>query len=132
MTFVLQTLGIDVAALNTVQFSNHTGYHQKTGSAISADEIRELWLGLQNVGLGQDFGLLLSGYVPGAAGVNAVGEIARQLKASTNLFWLLDPVMGDEGRLYVNPDVVPAYKSLVGDADLITPNQFEAECVGMC
>jgi pyridoxine kinase len=35
--------------------------------------------------------------------------------------------MGDQGRLYVNKDVVPAYKSILRDADLILPNQFEAE-----
>lgn len=35
--------------------------------------------------------------------------------------------MGDQGRLYVNEDVVPAYKALLKDADLILPNQFEAE-----
>ena len=35
--------------------------------------------------------------------------------------------MGDNGQLYVSEDVVPAYKNLVRDADLIVPNQFEAE-----
>lgn len=40
---------------------------------------------------------------------------------------MLDPVMGDEGRIYVSEDVVPAYKTLLQDADLILPNQFEAE-----
>jgi hypothetical protein len=40
---------------------------------------------------------------------------------------VLDPVMGDQGRLYVNEDVVPAYKKLIHDADLILPNQFELE-----
>lgn len=35
--------------------------------------------------------------------------------------------MGDQGRLYVNEDIVPAYKALVREADLILPNQFEAE-----
>lgn len=37
--------------------------------------------------------------------------------------------MGDEGRLYVDEKVVPAYKNLIRDADLILPNQFEAEYV---
>jgi len=37
--------------------------------------------------------------------------------------------MGDNGKIYVNEDTVPAYKSLLKDADLILPNQFEAECV---
>lgn len=40
---------------------------------------------------------------------------------------VLDPVMGDQGRLYVNEDVVPVYRTLLRDADLILPNQFEAE-----
>ena len=35
--------------------------------------------------------------------------------------------MGDNGRLYVNEDVIPAYKNLLHEADLILPNQYEAE-----
>ena len=37
--------------------------------------------------------------------------------------------MGDQGRLYVDKDVVPAYKSLLRSVDLILPNQFEVEYV---
>jgi pyridoxine kinase len=37
--------------------------------------------------------------------------------------------MGDQGRIYVNEDVIPAYKEILRDADLILPNQFEAEYV---
>ena len=40
---------------------------------------------------------------------------------------VLDPVMGDEGRLYVAEDIVPAYRALLPHADLILPNAFEAE-----
>lgn len=35
--------------------------------------------------------------------------------------------MGDEGRIYVDEDVIPAYRGLLRDADLILPNQFELE-----
>jgi len=35
--------------------------------------------------------------------------------------------MGDAGKIYVAPSVVPAYKSLLRSADLLLPNQFEAE-----
>ena len=42
---------------------------------------------------------------------------------------VLDPVMGDEGRLYVSEEVIPLYKSLLRDAHLVLPNQFEAEYV---
>jgi pyridoxine kinase len=39
---------------------------------------------------------------------------------------VLDPVMGDNGKLYIPEDEVPEYKSLLREADLILPNQFEA------
>lgn len=35
--------------------------------------------------------------------------------------------MGDDGRLYIPEEEVPAYKELLREADLILPNQFEAE-----
>lgn len=37
--------------------------------------------------------------------------------------------MGDNGRLYVDADVVPVYRSLVSHADLVVPNLFELEYV---
>lgn len=40
---------------------------------------------------------------------------------------VLDPVMGDNGKLYIPEDEVPEYKALLREADLILPNQFEAE-----
>jgi len=79
-----------------------------------------------------NFDVLLSGYCPSAELVEQVGQIARERKMAASLkpgsfFWALDPVMGDNGRLYVAEETVPAYKSLLQDADLILPNQFEAE-----
>ncbi|KAG7292509.1 hypothetical protein NEMBOFW57_002544 [Staphylotrichum longicolle] len=129
--FSLQSLGCDVAALNTVQFSNHTGYRQWTGSRVSAEEITDLYQGLKQSYL-DDFDMMLSGYVPGAAALEAVGQIGQELKEKAkskpgSFFWVLDPVMGDNGNLYVAADVVPVYRSLVHHADLVLPNQFEAE-----
>ncbi|KAG4218317.1 hypothetical protein PC116_g33203 [Phytophthora cactorum] len=125
-------MGCDVSAINTVQFSNHTGYKQWKGTRVSAQEITDLWEGLKQSYL-DDFDMMLSGYVPGAAAVEAVGNIGKELKHKSkdqkpgSFFWVLDPVMGDNGRLYVAEDVVPAYKNLIQYADLILPNQFEAE-----
>ncbi|GAO14380.1 hypothetical protein UVI_02055060 [Ustilaginoidea virens] len=129
--FTLQSLGYDVAALNTVQFSNHTGYRQWTGTKVSAQEVTDLYDGLRQSYL-DDFDMMLSGYIPGAEAVVAVGDIAKELKeknkrSPSGFFWVLDPVMGDNGKIYVEEDVVPAYKGLIQFADLILPNQFEAE-----
>jgi pyridoxine kinase len=100
---------------------------------VSAAEIADLYEGLKQSYL-DDFDMMLSGYIPGAPAVGAVGRIAHELKTKAesrpgSFFWVLDPVMGDNGELYVARDVVPAYKALVSYADLILPNQFEAECV---
>ncbi|KAI1357086.1 Ribokinase-like protein [Xylaria sp. FL0043] len=129
--FVLQSLGCDASVLNTVQFSNHTGYKRIKGTKLTAQEITDLWDGLKQSHL-DSFDMMLSGYVPGAAGVEAVGRIGKELKADAaskpgTFFWVLDPVMGDNGKIYVAEDVVPAYQSLIHHADLILPNQFEAE-----
>ncbi|EED17126.1 pyridoxal kinase, putative [Talaromyces stipitatus ATCC 10500] len=130
-TFVMQSLGCEVAAINTVHFSNHTGYCQVKGTKTSAEDIRNLYEGLTQSYL-TDFDVLLSGYAPSAAAVEAVGDIAQDLQRRAegkpgSFFWALDPVMGDLGRLYVAEDVVPAYKKAVRHADLILPNQFETE-----
>ncbi|GAM37788.1 hypothetical protein TCE0_033r08008 [Talaromyces pinophilus] len=130
-TFVMQCLGCEVAGINTVHYSNHTGYRQVKGTKTTAEEVRTLYEGLTQNYL-TDFDVLLSGYAPTAAVVEAVGDIAQDLKRRAegkpgSFFWILDPVMGDLGRLYVAEDVVPAYKKAVHHADLILPNQFETE-----
>lgn len=81
--------------------------------------------------------MMLSGYIPSAEAVRVVGTIAQELKLKATLkpgsfFWGQDPVMGDNGKIYVAEDCVPAYKELVQHADLILPNQYEAEYVFLC
>ncbi|KAK5108866.1 hypothetical protein LTR62_007756 [Meristemomyces frigidus] len=130
-TFCMQTLGCEVSAMHTVNYSNHVGYRRFKGRKTPPEELAELWEGLKDAQLDK-FDVLLSGYCPSAATVEQVGRIARELKSRSHtkpgsFFWVLDPVMGDNGRIYVAEDSVPVYKSLLKDADLILPNQFEAE-----
>ncbi|KAF4308944.1 Proliferating cell nuclear antigen PCNA [Botryosphaeria dothidea] len=130
-TFIMQALGCEVSAINTVHYSNHTAYKQIKGRKTTADEILELYEGLKQSYL-NNFDVLLSGYMPSAETVQAVGKIGRDLRFNASgkpgsFFWVLDPVMGDQGRCYVPEDEIPQYKGLLREADLILPNQFEAE-----
>ncbi|TQS39403.1 hypothetical protein Golomagni_00073 [Golovinomyces magnicellulatus] len=130
-TIVMQSLGCDVAAINTVQFSNHLGYGQVKGTHTSSSEIIEIWKGLKDLHL-DDFHLLLSGFLPDPQSVDAMALIGRELRAKNKespgrFFWVVDPIMGDNGKLYVSESMVPAYKSVLQDTDLILPNHFEAE-----
>ena len=117
--------------INSFLPGNHVGYKRVKGRKSTSEEIAELYDGLKDAGLNK-FDVMLSGYCPSAAIVEEVGRIARERKfqATTrpgSFFWVLDPVMGDNGRIYVAEDTVPAYRGLLRDADLILPNQFEAE-----
>lgn len=135
-TFCMQTLGCEVDAINTVNFSNHTGYKQWTGTRTSAEQVSDLYKGLQNSNL-LDYDVLLSGYIPSADVLHEVTTIARDLKFKRNtmhqgrFFWVLDPVMGDQGRLYVSQELVQGYKNAIKSGtespDLVVPNSFELE-----
>ncbi|PRT55842.1 Putative pyridoxal kinase BUD16 [Wickerhamiella sorbophila] len=126
-TITLQLRGWDVDTLNSVQYSNHTGYGKFTGSKTSPDDIAAIYGTLKEHDFKYD--AYLNGYLPSAEAVRQVGEIGKDLrKRNPDIVWLLDPVMGDEGQLYVNPDMVPVYRDILlsGAVTLITPNAFEA------
>lgn len=39
-----------------------------------------------------------------------------------------DPVMGDNGKMYVPQELLPVYRDeIIPLANIVTPNQFEAE-----
>lgn len=46
-TFPLQLHGFDVSPLNSVQFSNHTGYGSWTGDVLEGDQLEKLVAGLE-------------------------------------------------------------------------------------
>ena len=49
--FPLQSMGHEVWPVNTVQFSNHTGYGRWQGEVFSRDHIRSLIKGIEDLGL---------------------------------------------------------------------------------
>ncbi|KAI1306454.1 hypothetical protein EDD11_004746 [Mortierella claussenii] len=125
-TFPLQLLGFDVDVMNTVNFSNHTGYPSWTGERASGEQLAKLFEGLQTNGL-VEYTHILTGYIGSAENLATVTEIITQLQSYGDPFLVLDPVMGDNGQLYVQPDIIPLYRKLMKFAKAITPNQFEAE-----
>lgn len=132
-TFPLQCLGWDVDCCNTVQFSNHTGYGMDRvfGTITEENDLDQLLCGVL-ANFPHDYDALLSGYIPNKDCVRCMGMHYKNYKKNNpDAVWLMDPVMGDEGQLYVNEDVIPEYKRLVlspdSSVDIITPNQFELE-----
>ncbi|KAJ2374238.1 putative pyridoxal kinase [Coemansia sp. RSA 2607] len=128
-TFPLQLLGHEVDVINTVQFSNHTGYNQFHGQRFPAEHILDLFAGLQINGLDTGYTHLLCGYMGNSDNVRAVESIAKVLQVTNpGLRFVLDPVLGDDGALYVPEELVALYRDVLCPlASLLTPNQFEAE-----
>lgn len=131
-TFPLQMLNWNVDVLNTVNFSNHTGYGILEGKCSTKEDLLELYKGLKNIDA--EYDALLTGYVNGFGTLQAVGEICVDVKKRSKsknreVLWILDPVMGDEGQLYVEENVIPIYRQLLDTkmVDVITPNQYELE-----
>lgn len=52
-TFPLQLLGYDVDVVNTVQFSNHTGYGHTNGHKTTPEQLEQVFSGLEVNGLGR-------------------------------------------------------------------------------
>lgn len=103
----MQSLGCDVSAINTVHYSeletarqsyttlilegNHTAYKQVKGTKTSAEQILDLYEGLRQSNL-TNFNVLLTGYMPSAEAVQAIGKIGRDIKFNAgtkpgSFFW---------------------------------------------
>jgi len=128
--FPLQTLGLDVDPINTVSLSNHKGY-PSFGSMPSLDErsLRSLLTGLKDNNLIGRYTHLLAGYIGNGSLVAALADAYRELKRhNPDMLFVCDPVLGDNGRLYVAEDTAAAVAhDLLPLCDVLTPNQFECE-----
>ncbi|OAY45362.1 pyridoxal kinase isoform X1 [Manihot esculenta] len=126
--FPLQILGFDVDPINSVQFSNHTGYPTFKGHVLNGQQLWDLIEGLEANDL-LYYTHLLTGYIGSVSFLNAVLDVVSKLRSiNPKLTYVCDPVMGDEGKLYVPPELVAVYrKKVVPVASMLTPNQFEAE-----
>ncbi|KAK3426345.1 hypothetical protein EUGRSUZ_F02818 [Eucalyptus grandis] len=126
--FPLQLLGYDVDPINSVQFSNHTGYPTFKGQVLNGQQLWELIEGLEANDL-LYYTHLLTGYIGSVSFLNTVLRVVDKLRSvNPKLTYVCDPVMGDEGKLYIPQELVTVYREkVVPVASMLTPNQFEAE-----
>jgi len=128
--FPLQRLGREVWAVNTVEFSNHTGYGSFRGKVLGAELAAELVSGIEERKVLNRCEAVLSGYLGDASVGRAVIEAVKKVKKENpNALYCCDPVMGDSGRgFYVKPDIPDMFKNeLIPLSDITCPNQFEIE-----
>lgn len=128
--FPLQRLGNEVVVINTVQFSNHTGYGDWTGDIMSIEHIDNIFYGLEKRGVFNKLDAVLTGYL----GDSQLGDVLIKwlgiIKLNNpKLIYCCDPVIGDVGRgVFVKPGVPEFFlNQTLNCANILTPNQFELE-----
>lgn len=134
--FPLQTQGWEVDNINTVNFSNHTGYGSFKGTSLTSNELNDLLNQLINK-LHISYRAIITGYIPNASLIKTTNEYIslikqkqqQQKQEEEKVIYLLDPVMGDNNYLYVDKSCIVEYQSILHNklVDIITPNQFELE-----
>uniref|UniRef100_K3Z740 pyridoxal kinase n=2 Tax=Setaria italica TaxID=4555 RepID=K3Z740_SETIT len=128
--FPLQLLGFDVDPINSVQFSNHTGtgYPTFRGQVLDGKQLWDLIEGLEENQL-LHYTHLLTGYIGSVSFLDTVLQVVDKLRSvNPDLVYVCDPVLGDEGKLYVPQELISVYQQkVVPVASMLTPNQFEVE-----
>jgi pyridoxine kinase len=126
-SFALERLGHPVWEVPTVILPWHPGHGPATRTTMDPHLFAK---SLEDLTRHPDFaslGAVLTGYLGSAEQVSPITRLIDSLKAANpDALVVCDPVMGDEGGLYIAHETAEAIRTqLVPRADIITPNRFE-------
>ena len=128
--FPLQRIGVEVWPVNTVHFSNHTGYASWRGMVLPVEGVAEVIRGIEERGVLSECTGVLSGYMGDASlGKVILDAFKRVKRANPDAIYCCDPVMGDVGRgFFVRPGIPEFMRGqALATSTIVTPNQFELE-----
>ena len=122
----LAAMGVQPVPLPTAVLSTHTGGYKNMAVRDLTDYIPECIDHWKTLDLKLD--AIYSGYLASVEQADMVRSLITWQKKENGALVIVDPVMGDEGKLYsAIPQNMPSYmKKLCDEADLITPNLTEA------
>lgn len=130
LQFPLNIRHWNIDCIHTTNFSNHPGYHKFKGAKNSPDLMKSLYDGLKKIHVSYNAAII--GYIASEKSLEVICDyILPDLNANTIV--VMDPVMGDHGRMYVANEMIDTYKKVLGKEtkgrwiDLLTPNQFEVQ-----
>ncbi|MBN1144209.1 MAG: pyridoxamine kinase [Bacteroidales bacterium] len=121
---ILSAMGIKVCPLPTAVLSSHSrynGYH----FADLTDHMQPVIDHWKKLNI--KFDAIYSGFLGSHRQISLVQKMIDDFAAENQLV-IVDPVLGDNGRMYdtIDSQLVSAMKTLVQKADIITPNLTEA------
>ncbi len=123
---ICSAAGLETAVIPTALLSNHTGvcFNDYTFCDLT-DQIMPIAHSWKKQGF--SFDAFYSGYLGSVKQTDLVSEVISLLKSDASVV-IVDPVMGDNGRLYSGIDTrfPEAMLTLCKNADIIIPNITEA------
>lgn len=122
---VISAMGMQVCPLPTAFFSNNLTYGEFTFHDFT-DKITGFMDRWEKLGFRYD--AVYSGFLASVEQIEVVRDAARRFASREESLVVVDPAMGDDGKLYpvFGPEYVEAMRTLVKEATLITPNFTEA------
>ncbi len=121
---IISAMGIETAVIPTAVLSTHTMFKRFTFRDLSSDilEIAKHWKE-ENI----NFEAIYTGYLGSIEQIEMLKDFFKQFKTDNN-FIFIDPVMGDNGKLYTgfNRQFALEMKELCKMADIVVPNLTEA------
>ncbi|MDP1701554.1 MAG: pyridoxal kinase [Aestuariivirga sp.] len=123
----LQAAGFTVSQVPTIILSNHPGLGKPSGVKLLATELEAILKSLVALGVLDTCVGVMTGYFASADQIKVAASFIRKMKdKNPSLYVLVDPVLGDDGSLYVSNEVANAIRDdLLPLASCITPNCFE-------
>ncbi len=123
--FCMQRLGVNALVLPTVILGRHPGWGEPGGGPVALAQMQDMWhaIGQQSIMIDA----VLTGYMSSPEQVKFSAALINELKnRQPDMKVLIDPVMGDHGRLYIAEKTAQKIISdLIPRADYVTPNRFE-------
>lgn len=122
---VISAMGVQVCPAITAALSAHTGFLDNNESIETIDLTDFLGREFRAwARMGLNFDAIYTGYLGSPRQIELIVEFMRAQKQA---FKLVDPVMGDNGKLYsgIDMDMVAAMRRLCRDAHVIVPNMTE-------
>ena len=123
----LQAAGFTVSQIPTIILSNHPGLGKPSGVKLPPTEIEAILKSLEALGVLDTCVGVMTGYFASADQIKVAASFIHKMKdKNPSLYVLVDPVLGDDGSLYVSNEVANAIRDeLLPLASCITPNCFE-------
>ncbi|WP_135211759.1 pyridoxal kinase [Vitreimonas flagellata] len=125
--FAMERLGVRVLQLPTVLLGRRPDHGPPGGGPIPAATLSAMIEGLAADGVLAEVDAVLSGYLGASDHVAVVlGAVAQVKAANAKAVFVCDPVLGDDGKLFVRDEIADAVlNGLWRHADWLTPNAFE-------